>query len=313
MSPAAATHAGHSIGDVNSLRSRIGHSMVFNDRARQLYVFNGQRNKDQLSDFFVYDLDSDTVVEIARDSSKQGGPEPSFTQRATIDTEQGELYVLSGLLLEKQAQSDVKNAFWVFNLRRGKWTKVYQQEVTDVDYWATAGRHTEPCPRFAHQLVYHRPTRMHYMFGGNPGESGNTNVRLDDFWRIQLTRPSHEQLLRRALFLLRKQQFRELCGRNTMTALHFLQNDLAAVVDHADPEASAAFRALSAALFQSDNKSADVLDSARLFELRTELFEALLDFFPDHMKQPKANLTDLVARNADRGAADDGLAEGRRA
>lgn len=55
------------------LKSRIGHSMLFNSLTRQLYIFAGQRNKDYLSDFYIYDIESDTVHEVSRDYSVQGG------------------------------------------------------------------------------------------------------------------------------------------------------------------------------------------------------------------------------------------------
>ena len=46
----------------------------------------------------------------------------------------------------------------------------------------------EPVPRFAHQLVYDHIRKVHYMFGGNPGDSSNLNLRLDDFWELHLLR-----------------------------------------------------------------------------------------------------------------------------
>ncbi|KAJ3045304.1 Muskelin 1, intracellular mediator containing kelch motif [Rhizophlyctis rosea] len=170
------------------LKSRIGHSMLLNPHTRELYIFAGQRHKDYLSDFYVYELDTDTVTEVSRDYSKQGGPDAGFTQRATIDTELGEFYVLSGLMKEKNAsQETVKNSFWVYSFRKGKWSRVYQNENTGQEYWSRMGE-VEPCPRFAHQLVYDGRRRCQYLFGGNPGESGRPGLRLDDFWELWLVR-----------------------------------------------------------------------------------------------------------------------------
>jgi muskelin len=170
------------------LKSRIGHSMLLNPITRELYIFAGQRNKDYLSDFYIYDIDSDSVYEVARDYSKIGGPDAGFTQRATIDLETNEMYLLSGLMREKHAASEsVKNSFWTYSIKKNKWSKVYQNENTGNEYWIRMAD-TEPRPRFAHQLVYDSKTKTQYLFGGNPGESGNPNLRLDDFWELKLIR-----------------------------------------------------------------------------------------------------------------------------
>ena len=69
------------------LKSRIGHSMLYNKKSSKLYIFAGQRYKDYLSDFLTYDVENDVVDEICRDSSRVGGPDAGFTQRATFDEE----------------------------------------------------------------------------------------------------------------------------------------------------------------------------------------------------------------------------------
>ena len=55
------------------MKSRIGHSMLFNHDSREIYIFAGQRHKDFLADFYVYSADSDTITEVSRDYSKSGG------------------------------------------------------------------------------------------------------------------------------------------------------------------------------------------------------------------------------------------------
>ena len=170
------------------LKSRIGHSMLLHEANRELYIFAGQRNKDYLADFYVYYLDTDEIRQLSRDYSKQGGPDAGFTQRATIDSQLGEFYVFSGLIKEKNnTQETVKNSLWVYHIQKEKWTKIYQNENMGADYWNKMSE-TEPCPRYAHQLVYDHQNKAQYLFGGNPGENGNPNLRLDDFWKLQLAR-----------------------------------------------------------------------------------------------------------------------------
>ena len=52
--------------------------------------------KEDVNDFLYYDIDTDQVVVLSDGSSKDSSiPPPGFTQRATIDCELGEIYMLS--------------------------------------------------------------------------------------------------------------------------------------------------------------------------------------------------------------------------
>ena len=55
------------------VKSRVGHSMLFNENSREIYIFAGQRHKEFLSDFYVYNIDRDIFHELTRDYSKIGG------------------------------------------------------------------------------------------------------------------------------------------------------------------------------------------------------------------------------------------------
>jgi len=81
-------------------------------------------------------------------------------------------------------------------LRKDRWTKIYQNENQDSQYWIRMSN-TEPCPRFAHQLVYDHNSKIHYMFGGNPGDVNYARDRLDDFWELKLKRPAPSDILRK--------------------------------------------------------------------------------------------------------------------
>ncbi|KAG0033127.1 hypothetical protein BGZ81_009343 [Podila clonocystis] len=393
------------------LRSRIGHSMLYDEMMRGLVIFAGQMNKDYLSDFYVYDIAADRVIEVCKDYNKQGGPEAGFTQRATISSRGREVYVLSGLVKDRALGAEkVKNSFWVFrlpgqnqmdairdvqhalknarstgsigslksimnhgrslseqydqesgdgpspssssrpstsrrkihneknpgepgtrlrrgstkpgsssdsliansnpdnedgasrnvriqnamdNIRRpnmrgrsegsgvaggtsgpgaassssiksptsnslplpsaepnqstsstrrqapspattasgspsnepmslayvlsdqGSWQKIFQNSNPELG----EPSEPEPVPRYAHQLVYDDVNEVQYLFGGNPGEHGNSSKRLDDFWELRLYRPKPDQIVRKAKYLLRTQQFKELCQRPDTSVL----------------------------------------------------------------------------------------------
>ncbi|CAG8752818.1 8817_t:CDS:1, partial [Racocetra fulgida] len=112
-----------------------------------------------------------------------------FTQRTTFDVDTQEFYVLSGLKDKKDKRSQaVKNSFWVYDLRLDKWTKIYQSEICDAQYWES-NETTEPRPRYAHQMVYDNIHKVQYVFGGRAVETEVLKQqRLDDFWELHLVR-----------------------------------------------------------------------------------------------------------------------------
>lgn len=305
------------------LRSRIGHSMILDPTLNRLYIFAGQRNKDYLADYYVYDIDSDTVIEMEKDTSRCGGPDAGFTQRATIDLELGELFLFSGLMRDKPSSTSgvgdgnpssgglSRNTFWVYSLASRQWSRLGEDNASE---W--------PCPRFAHQLVYDPETRTHYLFGGNPGEPGAPKRRLNDLWKLKLERlVQSDDILRRACFLLRRQHYYELCLKGPagqMDALRFLQNQVSAVVKHTDPSESEEFRSLSGWLFQTVGTGSSQATPATGFlspaarspilgpgsfladpedqvaMSRQQLFDQLASLLPESLRPPVANLTDMA-------------------
>lgn len=290
--------------DSSSLKSRIGHSMLFHPVKRLLYIFAGQRGKDYLNDFLSYNVDTGTV-DIVSDGKKKEGCQAGFTQRATLDPDLNEIHVFSGLSRDKDKRDNVKNSFWVYDIHKDRWSCIYKNENTGQQYWMKM-QHLEPVPRFAHQLVYDHIRKVHYLFGGNPGKDSLPRMRLDDFWSLKLSRPSSDFLLRRCRFLIRKHQFLEMSSSAPRDAMTYLQTELAQVVDHDSPEETKEFQLLASSLFpcsdiEDDDYSKSLQEAAAFptltdpnFALRTQLFDQLVEFFPDSMTQPKENLVDLI-------------------
>ena len=107
---------------------------------------------------------------------------------------------------------------------------------------------------------------------------------------------------------------------DSIKALKYLQVQLAQVVDHSNENESSEFYGLSKSLIHEDkgkiiniylwilindknikianrllNLNHILLDETRdIFHERTELYEKLLEFFSEEMKQPKGNLIDLI-------------------
>ncbi|XP_044534950.1 muskelin [Gracilinanus agilis] len=281
------------------IQSRIGHCMLFHSKNRCLYVFGGQRSKTYLNDFFSYDVDSDHVDIISDGTKKDSGmvPMTGFTQRATIDPELNEIHVLSGLSKDKEKREEnVRNSFWIYDIVRNSWSCVYKNDQASKDNPSKSLQEEEPCPRFAHQLVYDELHKVHYLFGGNPGKSCSPKMRLDDFWSLKLCRPSKEYLLRHCKYLIRKHRFEEKAQTDPLSALKYLQNDLYVTVDHSDPEETKEFQLLASALFKSgsDFTALGFSDVDHTYAQRTQLFDTLVNFFPDSMTPPKGNLVDLI-------------------
>ncbi|RWS30108.1 muskelin-like protein [Leptotrombidium deliense] len=167
----------------HGIKSRIGHSMLFHEKLRLLYIFAGQRQKEYLSDFFTYNVDTNEVTVIC-DGEHSEVPAAGFTQRATLDSDLNEIHVLSGLNKDKEKREDsVKNSFWVYDILQNRWSCIYKNDNVCS---SVINDKLEPCPRFAHQLVYDNIKKVHYLFGGNPGRTHLPKVRLDDFWTLKV-------------------------------------------------------------------------------------------------------------------------------
>jgi len=270
-----------------SLKSRIGHSMCYYGPKNQLVIIAGQRNRDYLSDFLVYDIDTDMVEQVSMDMSQNQGPGPSFTLRANVDPLTEEIFVFSGRELDyKLSENSVQNSFWSYDMICKQWNRIYHNDSDDASYWEEM-KTVEPSPRFAHQICFDTINKKHYLFGGNPGEVTNRSARLGDFWKLTLHKPCIKDLLNRILFLVRKQKYLELCATDHISALKYLQNQVAEVTNHNDPAHSTQFRKLASCLCQP-REVGDV------FEQRSELLEQLFSFYPRSMKQPDKSLVELI-------------------
>ncbi|KAK2701991.1 hypothetical protein QYM36_019379, partial [Artemia franciscana] len=148
---------------------------------------------------------------------------------------------------EKRDGDGVKNSFWVYDIKHNRWTCIYKNDRSDRDIFVQSlpatpgtanqqgkGFQEQPCPRYAHQLVYDTTHRVHYLFGGNPGNASDPKMRLDDFWSLRLCRVSQSDIMRRCRFLVRKCRFQEMAGQDILMALRYIQTAILEVVDQAN-------------------------------------------------------------------------------
>ncbi|KAF9526572.1 Muskelin N-terminus-domain-containing protein [Crepidotus variabilis] len=225
---------------------RYGHSMVLDQFTKTLYIFAGKRNNDDfLADMYSYDIRTGSSTEIFSNFTTAGGPGASSTQRAAIDPTLKEIYVFSGLTRDSDQIGTTKlrdtlNWVYRYDTRPGEWMQVLKMPGSAAS--------ERPRPRFGHQVVYNTTTRTVFFHGGNGGQGaglGENGERLDDFWRMELKRPGPEEIIRQSKFLIRKQQFREMCeDMPPVKALNFLQKDVSSVVNHKNRDEERQFRAL---------------------------------------------------------------------
>lgn len=84
-----------------------------------------------------------------------------------------------------------------------------------------------------YKLLFHQ---VHFLFGGNPGRSCLPNLRLDDFWQLELRRPTAEQILKKCKLIIRTHKFKELALSNSIEALEYLQTKIFEIIDHNDTQ-----------------------------------------------------------------------------
>ncbi|XP_062544151.1 muskelin isoform X2 [Armigeres subalbatus] len=241
---------------VQSIKSRVTHSMLFHHKHRKLYIFGGQRGKDYIADFLIYDVDSSELTNMTPENvgtDAKNVPQSGFTQRATIDCDKDEIYVLTSLSKEKERRDLNINSFWLFSLAKKEWCCVYKSDhsIGQNCYLKNQVACPEPCPRYAHQIVYDATNQVHFLFGGNPGM--NSHLRLDDFWMLRLEKPTRENILRYCKYLLRKQEYEETAKTNPLSAICYLQTKLYDIIDHNDPTQLKEFHKLASLLFKSDS------------------------------------------------------------
>lgn len=248
-----------------SIPARHGHSMVLDHKTNTLFILGGQREDKYLSDMYTYDLSINTATELFSNFTAAGGPNACFTQRAIIDVELKEIYVFCGLITDSTGMTgylpgELYNWLYRYGARPGTWTRILpegDQSRRPNPAPSPGLNRKEPCSRYAHEVVYNTKSRQMYLFGGNASlddldeddSMDEANVegirRMNDFWKMEVCRPGAEEIIRKATYRIRRQQFREMCEDSTPTkALMFLQSQVSPVVNHDDQRETEDYRSL---------------------------------------------------------------------
>lgn len=310
-------HASASQADIMSIKSRATHCMVFHTKQRKLYIYGGQRGKEDLDELLTYDVDTQAISVLNKENSHHGNtitseakfePSSGYTLRATIDCDRDEIYIFSSLNKVKDRRDvhhvEPSNSFWVYSLRTHKWSRIYYcrhstQDVNSTNKANVLGTNKndgslEPCPRYAHQLVYDEVAKTHYLFGGNPGIFQYQQLRLDDFWLLNLEKPKREEILKHCRYLIRKLRYEEMVRMDPIKAMQYLRQHISEVIDHTDAEQLNNFHKLASLLFKShDNcQDSDLSPKRTMMCVKSEGYEATTD---DISKDEMAEVIGLAA------------------
>lgn len=188
LEPCRSDPGPHDEFKASRLLGRLGHSLIYDPHTSSLYVLGGQRGDSFKADLWQiplpppsdspsapFDAPALAPALVSADTLKQGGPPPSFAQRATVDGAEGVWTVLSGSTQGAGVAREV--------LGREVWVRVGGK------WEAVERRGEEPGGRFAGQVVFDPLRGELWMFGGNPAEEGDKGKgrRLADWWRLKVT------------------------------------------------------------------------------------------------------------------------------
>ena len=88
---------------------------LYFQKRRCLFVFGGQRIKESINDFFSYNIDEDFVIMLSDGNQHNMKLTPSgSSQRATIDSDLGEIYMLSVRMI-----NTIAACHYTVSLRKG--------------------------------------------------------------------------------------------------------------------------------------------------------------------------------------------------
>ncbi|EJD52825.1 hypothetical protein AURDEDRAFT_181344 [Auricularia subglabra TFB-10046 SS5] len=216
-------------------------------------------------------------------------PAPTMTAEHVFgDEEWQEFYVCPESKEHATSPDGSSSKLWTYQRRRRRWLII-----------SPAPKRGQPPERVLFQTVYDPSTHSFFQFGGLPVYA-EPAAPLDQLWQARIVRPSRDDVVRRALFLVRKQQFIELChgAADDEEALEFLRASVVPVLDNANREESAEFRELVQVLYERLNAPAVLPPSGD--GLRTEaagrrsLFQSLMDFVNASAQEPAGDILDIA-------------------
>lgn len=218
-------------------------------------------------------------------------PAPTMTAEHVFgDEEWQELYVCPESKEQTTSPDASSSKLWTYQRRRRRWLII-----------SPAPKRGQPPERVLFQTVYDPGTHSYLQFGGLPVHA-EPAVPLDQLWQARLVRPSRADVVRRAHFLVRKQQFVELCASaaDDEEALAFLRAGVVPVLDNSSRDEAAEFREVVKVLYERLNAPAVLPPTANGDGLRSEaadrrsLFQSLMAFVNASAQEPAGDILDIA-------------------
>lgn len=272
--------------DIQSVKSRINHSMLYDDvswklfkpmtmkfnsrlfcyvfrsqKIRKIYIFGGQRGKEICADFLKYDVDANTITSVQTTEPDSSSSQSIFSgpSLGSIDVNKGEVFAL------------LRDSLWIFSLATSEWSMIYKNTM-----------HSCTSPE---SFVFDSVAKKHFV------------VKSSAEFGLELSKPSRDNIFSYCKYLIRKQNYEEITHTNSIDALMYLRNDLAVTIDHSDNEQVNDFHKLASLLFcnkTDDSKPESEEDLIKLRNQRSSLFNKLIELLPETKCQPRPNLCNFI-------------------
>lgn len=106
---------------------RGGHQMCIDSDAGLIYLLGGWNGTQDLSDFWVYNIDQETWRCISKDTARQNGPGARSCHKICFDSKTRRIYTLGKYIdSDSRPNMNLENDFWYFDTGSESWKKLSQ-------------------------------------------------------------------------------------------------------------------------------------------------------------------------------------------
>eukprot|EP01080_Neovahlkampfia_damariscottae_P000166 gene166-4412_t len=258
-----------------NITSRISHGMILTNNDK-LYCFGGKKKNFNifLNNYEIFDLKLDYNIIKKSMNISNSISNGNSNLLLTFNENENEIYFFNSLMNHKI--NLVQNTFYILNLKNEKWEKIFTiSEPFQNEF---------PTPRAFHNFIYDEKNKVHYIFGGNAGENLPVEKRLGDFWSLSLFKITLDEILNEIKFIIRKQKYIEMSMNlnNSFKSLEYFKDNLSNHIKNKDQ-----IEKLLIHLLKPINEN-------EIYKTRMNSYEDILKYFPNDIKQPNSNISDII-------------------
>ncbi|XP_070491388.1 muskelin isoform X2 [Chironomus tepperi] len=284
--------------EINSIKARVSHSMLYDDNRKKIYMICGHRAKESFNDIVQFDIESNlfantpTSSHVASSSTASldttmNCEKPCGSCFSTIDLNKGEIYIL------------IKDNLWMYSLATNEYSTIHKSHQHSSANNNNGSQ--QSCKDSSEN--YSRAGDVNYFVHAN---DSLYVFKSDSEYIIQLRKPSRDSILNYCKYLIRRQQYEEITRKNPISALSFLRNDLSETIDKNDINQVNDFHKLASLLFcnksftncsdgDSDEQQGESSnDHCKMRNQRSILFNKLTSLLPKAKCQPQQALLNFI-------------------